>query len=76
MLEAWFGQYWQLAGGKYNVALRQAFECKKIRTLLVLQLALKNEQITLTDFTTDWDFLSADSISDPPHDQKLCHYTY
>ena len=71
-LEARFGQYRQLAGGKYDVSLRQVFECeKKIRILSVLQLTLKNEKITLTDFTFDWDCLSADSTSASPHDLEI-----
>ena len=71
-LEARFGQYRQLAGGKYDVSLRQVFECeKKIRISSVLQLTLKNEKITLTDFTIDWDFLGADSTSASPHDLEI-----
>ena len=50
-LEARFGQYRQLAGGQYDVSLRQVFECeKKIRLLSVLKLKLAGQDITLTDF--------------------------
>ena len=55
-LEARFGQYRQLAGGKYNVSLRQIYECeKKIRLLSVLKLSLKGKDITLEDFSCEWD---------------------
>ena len=71
-LEVRFGQYRQLAGGKYDVSLRQVFECeKKNRILSVLQLTSKNEKITLTDFTIDWNFLSADSTSASPNDLEI-----
>ena len=55
-LEARFGQYRQLAGGKYDVSLRQVFECeKKIRLLSVLKLSVQGREITLTDFKLNWD---------------------
>ena len=55
-LEARFGQYRQLAEGKYDVSLRQVFECeKKIRLLSVLKLSVQGREITLTDFKLNWD---------------------
>ena len=54
-LEFRFGQYRQLAGGKYDVSLRQVYECeKKLRLLSVLQLKLNNVDISLSDFSMDW----------------------
>ena len=56
-LEARFGQYRKLAGGKYDVSLRQVYECeKKLRLLSVLKLKLKNDvDICLSDFEFNWD---------------------
>ena len=56
-LEARFGQYRQLTGGKYDVSLRQVYECeKKLRLLSVLKLKLKNDgDICLSDFEFNWD---------------------
>ena len=54
-LESRFGQYRQFAGGKYDVSLRQVYECeKKLRLLSVLQLKLNNADISLSDFSMDW----------------------
>ena len=54
-LESRFGQYRQLAGGKYDVSPRQVYECeKKLRLLSVLQLKLNNVDISLSDFSMDW----------------------
>ena len=51
-LESRFGQYRQLAGGKYDVSLRQVYECeKKIRLLTVLKLKLNGVVIHLSDFS-------------------------
>ena len=55
-LEARFGQYRQLAGGKYDVSLRQVFECeKKIRLLSFLKLSIHGQEVTLNDFSLNWD---------------------
>ena len=55
-LKSCFGQYQQLAGGKYDISLQQAFECeKKLHLLSVLKLAIKGREITLKDFECDWD---------------------
>ena len=60
-LEARFGQYRQLAGGKYGMSLRQVYECeKKLRLLSVLKLKLKSKikndvDICLSDFEFNWD---------------------
>ena len=55
-LEARFGQYRQLAGGNYNVFLRQINECeKKIRLMSVLNLKLKGKELNLTKFSIDWE---------------------
>ena len=52
-LEARFGQYRQLAGGKY-VSIRQVFECeKKIRLLPILMVKLQGQKINLTDFNSN-----------------------
>ena len=57
-LEARFGQYRQLSGGKYDVSLRQICECeKKIRLLSVLKLKLSGIDVTISDFTIDWNQL-------------------
>ena len=54
-LDSRFGQYRQLAGGKYDVSLRQVYECeKKLRLLSVLQLKLNNVGISLSDFSMVW----------------------
>lgn len=67
-LEARFGSYRQLAGGVYNVTLRQVFECeKKIRLMSVLKLKMNGRDVTLTDFSYDWNDLdSYDCSSDIP----------
>ena len=63
-LEARFGQYRQLAGGKYDVSLRQVYECeKKLRLLSVLQLSLKGRDISIEDFSFDWDNFNTGSSS-------------
>jgi hypothetical protein len=55
-LEARFGMYRQLAGGQYDVSLRQVFECeKKIRMLSVLKLKMNNVSISLNDFSINWE---------------------
>ena len=55
-LEARFGQYRQLAGGKYNVSLRQVFECKKkFVCFSVLKLSIHGQKVTLNDFFLNWD---------------------
>ena len=51
-LEARFGQYRQLAGGKYNISLRQIYGSeKKLRLLSTLKL--KDAEITLANFDLD-----------------------
>ena len=61
-LEARFGQYRQLAGGKYDVSLRQVFECeKKLRLLSVLKLSLKGRDINIKNFSFNWDHFDAAS---------------
>ena len=63
-LESRFGQYRQLAGGKYDVSLRQVYECeKKLRLLSVLKLKLNNVDINLTDFAVNWDLYDAATSS-------------
>ena len=53
-LEARFGQYRQIAGGKYDVSLRQVYECeKKLRLLSVLKL--NDVDIFLSNFEFNWD---------------------
>ena len=68
-LEARFGQYRQLSGGKYNISLRQIFESeKKLRLLSTLKLKLKEKDITLTNFELNWkqlDRLLNDSNEQP-----------
>ncbi len=58
-LEGRFGQYRQLAGGQYNISMRQVFECeKKLRMMSVLQLSLplNNQNVNLKNFDeTNWD---------------------
>ena len=55
-LKSGFGQYRQLAGGKYDVSLRQVYECeKKIRLLSVLKLKLTDVDIDLSDFSIKWE---------------------
>jgi hypothetical protein len=52
-LEARFGQYRQLAGGVYDVSIRQIFECeRKLRVMSVLKL--NNREIDLNDFSCQW----------------------
>lgn len=56
-LEARFGQYRQLAGGNYNVSIRQIFECeKKIRVMSVLQrsLPINDKKTILKELHTEW----------------------
>ena len=51
-----FEQYRQLAGGKYNVSLRQVYESeKKICLLSVIKLKLNDAEISLFDFLMSWD---------------------
>jgi len=53
-LEARFGQYRQLSGGKYNISLRQVYESeKKLRLLSTLKLKLKDKGITLVNFDSN-----------------------
>ena len=55
-LEARLGQYRQLAGGKYDVSLRQVFECeKKFRALSVLKLSIQDRKLTFENFSLNWD---------------------
>ena len=55
-LEARFGQYRQLAGGQYDVSLRQIYECeKKIRLLSVLNLQFQGNAINLSNFSLNCD---------------------
>ena len=57
-LESRFGQYRQLAGGNYNISIRQIFECeKKLRIMSVLQrnLPLNDQKVVLKSFETNWD---------------------
>ena len=54
-LEAGFGKYRQLCGGKYDVFLRQIFEAeKKIRMISVLKLSLNKKCFVLKIFNFDW----------------------
>lgn len=56
-LEARFGQYRQLAGGNYNISIRQVYECeKKLRIMSVLErsLPIHNKHVLLKDFETTW----------------------
>ena len=63
-LEARFGQYRQLAGGNYDVSLRQIYVCeKKIHLMSVLQLKLQGKEVNLTNFTLNWDEYSSDAYS-------------
>ena len=63
-LESRFGQYRQLAGGKYDVSLRQVYECeKKIRLLTILKLKLNGVVIHLSDFSLNWDLFESDSVA-------------
>ena len=63
-LESRFGQYRQLAGGKYDVSLRQVYECKKnIRLLTVLKLKLNGVVIHLSDFSLNWELFESDSVA-------------
>ena len=49
-LEARFGQYRRLSGGKYNISLSQVYESeKKLRLLSTLKLKLKDKEITLAN---------------------------
>ena len=64
-LEARFGQYRQLSGGKYDVSLRQVYESeKKIRMLSVLKLKLDSKEITLSNFKLDWKDFSQETGCD------------
>ena len=66
-LESRFGQYRQLSGGKYDVLLRQVYECeKKIRLLSVLKLKMNGMDINLSNFALDWDRYEADFSSHCP----------
>lgn len=51
-LEARFGQYRQLAGGQYNISIRQVFEIeKKIRLMSSLDLNIAdNKKLALNEF--------------------------
>ena len=58
-LEARFGKYRQLAGAKYDVSLRQVYECeKKLRVLSVLKLHAGKRNTVLSNFSTDWNDFS------------------
>lgn len=64
-LEARFGMYRQLAGGQYDVSLRQVFECeKKIRMLSVLKLTMNNASISLSDFSINWEDCDSGECND------------
>ena len=67
-LEARFGQYRQLAGGNYDVSLRQIYECeKKIRLMSVLNLKLKGKEVNLTNFSIDWEeYFDNKNLNDIP----------
>ena len=55
-LKSRFGQYRQLAGGKYDISLRQVYECEKKTSLLsVLRLKINDAKISLSDFSMSWD---------------------
>ena len=54
-LESRFGRYRQLSGAKYDVSLRQVYECeKKLRLLSVLRLKLHHKKVDISTFDTDW----------------------
>ena len=54
-LESRFGRYRQLSGAKYDVSLRQVYECeKKLRLLSVLRLKLHHKEVDISTFDTDW----------------------
>ena len=54
-LESRFERYRQLSGEKYNVSLRQVYECeKKLRLLSVLRLKLHHKEVDISTFDTDW----------------------
>lgn len=56
-LESRFGQYRQLAGGNYNISIRQVYECeKKLRVMSVLEksLTVNNKKIFLKEFDINW----------------------
>ena len=64
-LEARFGQYRQLAGGNYDVSLRQIYEYeKKIRLLSVLNLQVNGKKVSLTNFAINWDEFIEDTSSE------------
>jgi len=66
-LEARFGQYRQLSGGKHNISLRQVYESgKKIRLVSTLKLKLKDKEITLANFDFDWN----DFVCVPNHSSE------
>ena len=73
-LEARFGHYCQLCGGKYDISLRQLYECeKKMRLLSVLKLKVKQIDISLTDFSLDWtDLEECDVASYYPVNIEVC----
>ena len=60
-LEARFGQYRQLSGGKYDISIRQVYEVeKKLRMISVLELSLDNKEFSLKNFKDKWlDFNSS-----------------
>lgn len=52
-LESRFGQYRQLAGGNYNISVRQVYECeKKLRAMSVFEksLTVNNQRVFLKEF--------------------------
>ena len=63
-LESRFGQYRQLAGGNYNISIRQIFECeKKIRIMSVLErnLPIHNQRVVLKNLDTNWEDMERQS---------------
>ena len=67
-LEARFGQYRQLARGKYDVSLRQLYECEtKIRLLSVLKLSIQGHDVAINDFTFEWKPYENTSVAIQPH---------
>ena len=48
---AYFGQYHQVFGAKYDISIKLVYEIeKKLRMMSVLKLTLNNQQFTLKQF--------------------------
>ena len=67
-LESRFSQYRQLAGGNYNISVRQMFECeKKIRKMSVINmvLPLHDKKVILKHFEEPlWDKMECNGLSE------------